>query len=88
VAFEQKNDTGALFKNKKKESDRHPDYTGTATVNGQKLSISAWINESNAGEKYMSLKFEEPRSPRQPAGEDYHSVKAREQAPDDSDVPF
>lgn len=82
MAYEQKPETGALFKNKKKLNDRHPDYTGTATVNGQKLSISAWINESNAGEKYMSLKFEEPRSPRQDAPQE------SKPAAFDSEVPF
>ena len=46
---------GALFKNHKKESDRHPDYKGSLNVNGQEFWISSWLNTSKKGEKYMSL---------------------------------
>jgi uncharacterized protein (DUF736 family) len=46
---------GALFKNDKKESDRHPDYRGSLNVNGEEFWISAWLKESKAGTKYMSL---------------------------------
>jgi len=59
--MEQKDNAGALFRNKKKESEKHPDYTGKATVNGVEVFISAWINESKDGTKYMALKFQEPK---------------------------
>lgn len=65
--------SGALFKNKRKTTDRHPDYTGTASINGKELQISAWLNTSKAGEKYMSLTFQERQmdqgpNPRNSAG--------------------
>jgi hypothetical protein len=46
---------GALFRNDKKESDRHPDYKGSLNVGGTEYWVSAWIKESKAGQKYMSL---------------------------------
>jgi len=46
---------GVLFKNDKKESDRHPDYTGTLNVNGVEHWFSAWIKTSKKGNKFMSL---------------------------------
>jgi uncharacterized protein (DUF736 family) len=49
--------TGALFRNKKKESEKHPDYTGSANVEGKEYWVSSWLNESKAGEKYLSLKL-------------------------------
>lgn len=49
--------TGALFKNDKKESDNHPDYKGSATVNGVEFWLSSWINTDKNGQKYMSVKF-------------------------------
>ena len=33
----QKNNKGVLFKNKKKETEKHPDYTGSATINSQEF---------------------------------------------------
>jgi hypothetical protein len=60
MAFEQKENSGALFKNNKTK-DTQPDYTGDAMVNGQKVRISAWIKKSARGTAFMSLAFSEPR---------------------------
>jgi hypothetical protein len=49
---------GVLFKNEKKTSDKHPVYKGEGEVGGREVWISAWVNESQKGEKYMKLKFE------------------------------
>jgi len=51
------NNTGALFKNEKKQSDRHPDYNGSCEVNGVEMWMSAWIKTSKAGKKFMSFAF-------------------------------
>ena len=48
--------SGALFKNEKKASDRHPDYTGSWTdSNGVEHWLSAWIKTSASGKTFMSL---------------------------------
>lgn len=52
--------SGVLFKNRDKETDKHPDYTGKLNVNGTELRIAAWIRESKSGQKFMSLKVSEP----------------------------
>jgi len=49
--------SGAIFKNDKKETDSHPDYKGSLDVDGQQFWVSSWINTSKAGAKYMSLKI-------------------------------
>lgn len=51
------NNSGVLFKNDRKESDRQPDYKGNAEVNGVQYWISAWVKESQNGNKFMSLAF-------------------------------
>jgi hypothetical protein len=51
---QQRNNSGILFKNNKKETDNHPDYTGNAIVGGVEYRLSAWIKQGNAG-KFMSL---------------------------------
>jgi uncharacterized protein (DUF736 family) len=46
---------GALFKNDKKESDRHPDYRGSINIDGKEFWLDAWLKTSKAGKKFMSL---------------------------------
>ena len=55
--MQQRDNQGAIFKNDRKESDSHPDYKGQAMIDGSNYWISVWINESKAGKKYMSVKF-------------------------------
>lgn len=55
--YQQKELTGSLFKNDRKESDSHPDYKGSALIGGVSHWLDAWINTANDGTKYMSLKL-------------------------------
>ena len=52
----ENDNSGALFKNDRKEQEKQPDYKGSLTVNGSEYWISAWLNESKSGQKYMGLK--------------------------------
>jgi hypothetical protein len=49
--------TGAIFKNDKKETDKHPDYKGSANVDGIEYWVSAWLKTSKSGEKFMSFSY-------------------------------
>lgn len=55
MAYQQKDMSGALFKNTKKQKDTQPDYTGNVTVNGTLFNLSAWLKVGKSGDKYMSL---------------------------------
>lgn len=58
---------GVLFKNDRKESDRHPDYKGSCEINGVEHWISAWIKDGRQG-KFMSLSFKvQEEAPTRPA---------------------
>lgn len=72
---------GVLFKNDKKESDNHPDYKGSAEIEGAEYWIAAWIKSGDKG-KFMSLSFtakEEKKS---------KPSKKAEASDDDDSVPF
>tara|TARA_R100000664_G_C2748864_1_gene136275 strand:- start:1054 stop:1305 length:252 start_codon:yes stop_codon:yes gene_type:complete len=59
--YKKKDNEGALFKNEKKETDKHPDYIGVLKVDGQDKNISAWINTAkNTGKVYMKLTLQNP----------------------------
>lgn len=45
---------GVLFKNDRKESDKHPDYKGSVNVGGTEFWLDAWIKTGAKG-KFMSL---------------------------------
>ena len=47
---------GVLFKNEKKENERHADYRGSINVGGTEFWLNAWIKTSSkTGKKFMSL---------------------------------
>lgn len=81
--------SGNLFKNNKKEKETHPDYRGEVMINGEKLSISAWLKEGKAG-KYMSLSFQtpwvKPEEKSEPKNRD--AFKAAAATDFDNDIPF
>ena len=74
---------GTLGKNKRKEKDTQPDYTGSINVNGVNYWLSGYLKEGSDG-KFFSLyvrpKEETPRQSSEPT---------RKAKPDfDDDVPF
>jgi uncharacterized protein (DUF736 family) len=91
MAYEQRPNTGSLFKNDKKETDTHPDYKGSALIDGLgECWLDAWINESSSGTKYMSLKIK-PKEARGSTGygqRETQQALAPTQADLDDEVPF
>lgn len=67
MVWEQRDNSGSIFKNDRREKDNHPTHTGTAMIDGREYYISAWVKEGRSG-KFFSLAFkpkeaarEEPR---------------------------
>lgn len=77
--------SGILSRNQKRESDKHPEFTGSAEVNGVEYWLSAWVNEGDKG-KYFKISFK-PKDQKQ-SGQSRDS-QARSRAPGyDEDEPF
>lgn len=91
MPFEQKPNTGALFKNDDKKTDKHPNARGSALIDGVEYWVAAWTNDGKEG-KYQSLKFSRKDENKTPRSE-YGGKSARqsyEPPPDDFDdsLPF
>ena len=57
--------SGALFKNDKGDNPKRPDYKGSYTDGeGNEFWVSAWVKDSQKGEKFMSLSMQakEPKA--------------------------
>jgi len=62
MAYTPKEGSGSLFKNSRKSSESHPDYTGTIMVNGKEHWLSAWVKEGKAG-KFFSVSIGKEKLP-------------------------
>lgn len=51
------NNRGSIWKNDKKEKDTHPDFTGSAVINGVEGWVSAWKRKPDANDKAPALTF-------------------------------
>jgi uncharacterized protein (DUF736 family) len=71
--------SGALFANTDRKTDKHPNARGTLNVEGVEYWISAWTKVSKKGDKYQSLSVQR---------KDAQQAPAKDDAPFDDQIPF
>ena len=86
--YEQKDNSGAMFVNDKKESETHPDRKGSAMIDGKEYWVSGWVNTSKTGTKYMSLKFNAKDELQNKAIEETKKLLQPDAVEFDEDIPF
>jgi hypothetical protein len=104
MKYEQRDNSGSTFKNDNKQKQSHPDYKGSAKINGVEYWVSTWIKISQNGTEFLSHSFtpkqQSPHheakangyAPRQLSTEQPTTVKANPEPKQDSDfnddIPF
>ena len=63
MAYIPKEGSGSLFKNDRKTTETHPDYTGSIMVNGKEHYLSGWIKEGTKG-KFFSISIGKEKQPK------------------------
>jgi hypothetical protein len=58
TTFRPKELVGSLFKVEDRQSEKSPNYSGSCLIDGQTYKISAWVNETREGKKFMKLGFQ------------------------------
>ena len=62
MAYVPKEGSGSLFKNDRKSTENHPDYTGSIMVNNREHYLSAWVKEGSKG-KFFSVSIGKVKEP-------------------------
>tara|TARA_R110000772_G_scaffold145504_1_gene255461 strand:- start:15934 stop:16188 length:255 start_codon:yes stop_codon:yes gene_type:complete len=76
--------SGAIFKNDKGDNPKRPDYKGSYTDgDGNEFWVSAWIKDSQKGDKFMSLSMQ----PKEAQGKQ-DAKPASNFSSDDDKLPF
>jgi hypothetical protein len=78
MAFDKDN-SGSISKNPRKEKETHPDIKGKATIGGVEYWVDGWAKENENG-KWYSLSFK----PRASAPD----ARAAQKVADNGDIPF
>lgn len=87
MAYEQRDLSGSLFKNDRREKDTHPNLTGSIMIDGKEYWLSGWTKERNSGEKWISLAAK-PKEARNGPSPEYRDAVAASQPDLDDDVSF
>jgi hypothetical protein len=75
---QNRDNSGTLGRNKRREKDTHPTHSGQCTIDGKQYWISAWIKDGRDGERFFSIAFKPkmarehsgaPSNPPQPGGQ-------------------
>lgn len=84
MAYEQKDNTGVLFRNDRKGQDKHPDRKGECLIDGKPYWVAGWIKSGKNGD-FLSLAF----TAKDAKPEKLDGKRAGERIEDiESDIPF
>jgi hypothetical protein len=78
MAFEQKDNSGSVWVNDRKDQDTHPDRTGSARIDGTDYWVNGWLRKTKDGKPYLSLSFkakqDKPVASKKPRADDLNDA--------------
>lgn len=83
MTFEQRDNSGALFKNEDRQKDTHAHARGSAVIDGVHYFVDAWTKDGAKG-KWQSLSFK--KKDKQPVATTRTSTMSAEE--EDTGPPF
>lgn len=81
MTYEQKDNSGSLFINDKKDNENQPDRKGSIRVAGVDYWVSGWLKKTQQGQSWLSLSVTPKDKQSKPA-------KPAKRQQDDDDFPF
>jgi len=75
--YTKKEGQGTLFKNDRKQSDNHPDYTGSIMIGGVEKRIAGWVKTSRGGVRYLSVSISDFQQRQEPDAVNYREQQAQ-----------
>ncbi|KPK13980.1 MAG: hypothetical protein AMJ56_00605 [Anaerolineae bacterium SG8_19] len=85
MAYEVRDLSGSIFKNRNKQNEKSADMTGSARIFGRDVWVNAWVKTDKNGEKWISMSFREKE---QKPEYDQREERPAPAAKDNSDFPF
>jgi hypothetical protein len=85
---QNRDNSGILGKNERREKDTHPTHSGQCTIEGKQYWISAWVKDGRGGSRFFSLAFK-PKMAREqgaPANPPAQTAAAKDEF--DDSIPF
>lgn len=85
MSYTHKPNSGTLFDNDRKIKDSHPNFKGSALIDGKEYWLSAWNNESEKGNR-ISIAFELKQNVL--SSQTITTSEDKNLIPKDDDIPF
>lgn len=86
MAYEQRENTGSVFVNDKRESEKHPNVKGSALIDGKEYWMDGWTKTTADGKKWQSFSFKPKDTAK--GGQSKPSKATPAAFDDDSSIPF
>ena len=87
MAYEQRPNSGSVFKNKRRRNDNDAAYTGDALIDGKSYWINCWPKKDKNGDTWMSFSFREKQPRGEGAVQEYLNATADDPLESDK-IPF